>query len=309
MRIDLLEKTEIRIDGIVTEGTNLTELATVAATVLGLPADRLMVIDVRPTQVAFDVLMRTVRAEDFFGREAALLQALAKVPGVRLAPDAAVHSAGILGAIALDEAEAAQAIARSTEMGAAIEASRRARIRVFPTGFELEEGRIEDTNTPYLVKVLGEAGFLAEPGRVLADRLDALVEGLEAAGESCGLVVTTGGVGAEDKDFSVEAIERIDPDAATPWLVRFTRGEGRHVKDGIRLGVGEKDGCLYVTLPGPHDEVRLTAPVLVSGYRERWSKQVFAERLAEAVRAKFRASGMPHAHHHHHHGHHDGDER
>ncbi|NLH80935.1 MAG: competence/damage-inducible protein A [Phyllobacteriaceae bacterium] len=305
MDVDLLEKTEIRIEGIVTEGTNLTELAAVAAAVLNLPPEKLMVIDVRPDQVAFDVLLPTLRAEDFFGSERDLLDAVVKVAGVRLTAQAAVHSAGILGAIALDRDEAAAAIERSTRMGSAIRANRRPRVVVFPTGFELEEGRIEDTNTPYLVKLFSQAGFVAEPGHVLADRLESLTSGLEGAASEAGLIVTTGGVGAEDKDFSVEAIERLDPDAATPWLVRFTRGQGRHVKDGIRIGVGEWGGCLLVALPGPHDEVRLTAPILLRGYKERWPKAVLAERIAEAVRGKFRTGGPGHAGHDHAgHGHH-----
>jgi molybdenum cofactor synthesis domain-containing protein len=186
-------------------------------------------------------------------------------------------------------------------MGQQIARARKARVRIFPTGFELIEGRIADTNTPYLVKLFAEAGYLSEAGAALADNLDHLAQGLAVACGECGLAVTTGGVGAEDKDFSVEAIQTLDPGAATPYLVRFHKGEGRHVKDGIRLAVGEYQGCLLVALPGPHDEVRLAAPVLIKGIKQGWTKQALAEALAETVRAKFRHAGAADGGHHHHH--------
>jgi len=305
MEINLLEKTELRIDGIDTSGTNLTDLAAAVARVLELPPDKVMVIDVRPPQVSLDILQRTLRAESFFGRERALLDAVAAVPGVTLAPNAAIHSAGILGAIGLSEADATEALARSGAIGAAIVSNHRARIRVFPTGFELQEGRIQDTNTPYLVKVFEQAGFLPEAARPLADHRERLVEALAQAAEECGLAITTGGVGAEDKDFSVEAIQILDAAAATPYLVHFEKGVGRHLKDGVRIAVGEHNGCLLVALPGPHDEVRLAAPILVRGYKQRLSKQVLANTLAETLRAKFRAASAEW----HHAQHHGGDGR
>lgn len=291
MDIDLLEKTELRIDGITTSGTNLTDLAATVASVLDLPSDKVLVIDVRPPQVAFDILQRTIRAESFFGKKTALLRAMAAMPGVVLAPDADIHSEGILCAIGLDEAHVADALASSRAMGEVIANSRRARVRIFPTGFELQQGCIEDTNTPYLVKIFEQAGFVAEAAAPVADNLDDLAGILALTAGDCGLAVTTGGVGAEDKDFSVEALASLDATASTPYLVRFGHRGGRHLKDGVRIGVGEHNGCRLVALPGPHDEVRLAGPVLVQGYKDGWTKQEMANRLAEILRAKFRAAG------------------
>lgn len=296
MDLNLLEKTELRIDGLVTIGTNLTEVATVIAGVLSLPADKVMVIDVRPGQLAVDILVPTIKAEAVFGKKQALLRALAAIPGVMLEADADLHSDGILGAIALDEAEASAALAASEAIVDDIAAHRKARVRIFPTGFELVESRIEDTNTPYLVKVFAQAGYLPEAGAALADNRDQLADALRTAAGWCGLVVTTGGVGAEDKDFSVEAIEALDPSAATPYLVHFNKGEGRHVKDGVRIGVGSLDGCLLVALPGPHDEVRLAVPVLLESYKQGLSKAELGARLAKALREKFRAAADRHGH-------------
>lgn len=83
----------------------------------------------------------------------------------------------------------------------------------------------------------------------------------DAVKEGFGLVITTRGVSAEDKDYMVEAIQRLDKEAATPYLVHYHQGEGRHKKDGVRIAIGRLDWTMFVALPGPHDEVQLAMPV------------------------------------------------
>ena len=244
MELNLLEKTELRIDGITLEGTNLTDLAEAVAVTLGLPRDKVLVIDVRLGQVALDLLVRTVSAEQVFGRKRALLDALAKIPGVTLRPDAAIHSAGILGAIGLDEEDAPRVIEASRAMTTNILANKRGRIRVF--SYRIRAGGPHHRGHQHTVPGEGAgrgrlhgrsrrsgSGQPGVPGRRPGRGLGCLRSGPGP----------TGGVGAEDKDFSVEAILSLDPEAATPYLVRFTKGEGRHVKDGVRIGVGEYNGC------------------------------------------------------------------
>ena len=290
LELNLLQKTELRIDGVTLDNANLTAMAAAAAQALELPADKVMVIDVRPGQLALDLLVPTVRAEQLFGREKALLAALAAVPGVRIAKGAAVHSDGILSTIGMDETLVPDLLSRARRVAGDVRSGQARGVRVFPTGFELQEKQIEDTNTPYLVKLFSQAGFPSEAGNSLPDSLDALQKALRDAATACSLVITTGGVGAEDKDFSVEAVQRLDPDAATPYLVHVTKGQGRHVKDGIRIAVGRLNGCLLVALPGPHDEVRLAAPVLLQGVKQRLDTHTLAEKLAVCLRAKFRAA-------------------
>ena len=265
LELNLLRKTELRIDGIALNGANLTDIAATAAVCLSLPPDKVLVIDVQPGRIALDILIPAIRADQIFGREKTLLRELAALPGVILEPGASVHSEGILGMIAVDEDKVPKILTKVRHMSASLQACKQGRVRIFPTGFELVERQIEDTNTPYLVKLFSEAGFIAEAGEALPDRCDALVAALSAAAAACGVVITTGGVGAEDKDFSVEAVRRLDPQAATPYLVQFAKGRGRHAKDGIRIAVGGKDACLLIALPGPNDEVRHVAPVLLQG--------------------------------------------
>ena len=95
----------------------------------------------------------------------------------------------------------------------------------------------------------------------------------------------------------MEGICAIDREAATPYVVKFTKGTGRHVKDGVRVGVGSEGLSLMVSLPGPHDEVELTAPVLLQGLEEGWDKTLLADRLAAVLAEKWRQKGMFHHHH------------
>jgi len=108
----------------------------------------------------------------------------------------------------------------------------------------------------------------------------------EAGLRGYGLVVTTGGTGAESKDHVVEAIQALDPMAATPYVVHYHRGQGRHAKDGVRLAVGCVELTMYVALTGPHREVRLVAPVLVRGLKDGMSNAELAEEMAKLLRAE-----------------------
>ena len=55
MSMNLLEKTELWINHITLNDVNLTELADTVAGVLGLPKGEVMVVDVRPQHITFDV--------------------------------------------------------------------------------------------------------------------------------------------------------------------------------------------------------------------------------------------------------------
>lgn len=170
---------------------------------------------------------------------------------------------------------------------------------VFPSGAEVEDGEIEDTNTPMLLKMLRESGFEADRGEILKDDIDLFTGKLRRACDmGYGLIITTGGVGAEDKDHSVEAIERLDRTAAAPYIAKFTAGEGRHRKDGIRIGVGKVGPVLLVALPGPNDEVALCAGTVIEGAQNGWSKELIAAKLAGILRERLREK-VGHCHRHH----------
>lgn len=276
MQLNLFEKTEIRITGIELANVNLTDVANTVADVLQLPRDRVAVIDVRSNCLALDVLLKEVNAENIFGKRAALFDALRKLPGICLGPAADIHSDGILGYIALDEADAIKVLDKTRSLMDTISNNKKGKVIVFATGFELIEKKICDTNTPYIIKRMEEAGYDVERGGIIPDDRDAAIEQLRKAAGNKSIIVTTGGVGAEDKDFMVEAVLELDPQAETPYIVKFKKGQGRHVKDGIRIAVGEYLGTLIIALPGPHHEVKAVIPSIIKKLKEKVTKAELA---------------------------------
>ena len=82
-------------------------------------------------------------------------------------------------------------------------------------------------------------------------------------------------------------MNRIDRQAATPWIVKYEQGTGRHVKAGVRIGVGQYGLTTLINLPGPHDEVMAVAPVLQAHCnRGLINKELLANELVQVLRAK-----------------------
>ena len=296
MSLNLLEKTELWVSGITLEQAKLTDMAAALARILGLPEDKLMVVDVRPDHVTFDVLTKEVEQENIMGKEMDILNALADIPGVTLDEDACIHSNGILGLICAENVDSQAVIGKVDTMRNEIMDRVSHRAIVFPTGFELQQGLIEDTNTPYIYEKLEKAGYKVSSGAPIPDEEDILFETLsDAVSRGFGLIITSGGVGAEDKDHSVEAILRVDETAAAPYSVKYEKGSGRHVKDGVRIAVGQLGLSTLVSLPGPHDEVEMTTPLLIELLAAGKSKDEIANALAAVLGEKWR-TGRAHPH-------------
>lgn len=304
MEYSLLNKTELRLTDVYLHDCDLAEISNTVAEVLKLPRDRVFVIDVREDHIALDLLIQTMNGDQFVGKKEELLTAVGALPGVNFGPNPDIHSEGVLGMIALSPIEGKKVIQQSAKMGNEIQNRIRRRIKVFPTGFEVGRGMIEDTNTPYLVKRFTEAGCKVQTHRPLADDIDEIAGALrQTLDQGFGMIITTGGVGAEDKDCSVEALLKVCPDASTPYIAKFTRGHGRHVKDGIRIGVAKEGLSYVVTLPGPNEEVRLCAEVLVQSIEQQPEPEILGEQLANLLRERWMRTVGAHGHHHSH-GHH-----
>ncbi len=297
MDLNLLEKTEIWFDNLVLSGANLTELAAAVARVLELPTQAVLVVDVREDHVTLDVLQKVVRAEQFMGKRDELLRALSAIQGVTVTDRTEVHSDGILGMIGLDRDEVPAALERTRGMTDDVRARVSRRALVVPTGFEVQRGMIVDTNSPFIRSVLSSRGYSVKVAPAQPDDADVLAGVLRlAVSEGFGLVVTTGGVGAEDKDYSVEAVLQVAPDASTPYTVHFQKGTGRHVKDGVRIAVGSSGVCRFVALPGPNDEVQAALPVLVDCLGRGDDDADTAEAIAAVLREKLRDRKSWHHH-------------
>lgn len=301
MEWSLLEKTTFWVDDVELEGADLDRVASAAAGALGMEDKEVMVVDVRPGFVAFDVLRRQVGAEMVAGKEKEILARLREMPGVRVGSGAGVHSEGVLGFIAMEPEEAARVLEESGRLAESVARAVSRRALVFASGSEVIEGKIKDTNSPHIITSLQDSGYRADFGGILEDDVMAVAVNLEAALErGYGLIVTTGGVGAEDKDFTVEAICRLDPGAHTPWILKFKPDFHRHHKEGVRIAVGSVGLARLVALPGPHEEARIGCARLLEGLRQGLDGIALAEYIAAALRERWcsmmHKGGIKHGH-------------
>lgn len=287
--INLLEKTELWIEGLTLQNVRLDEIAAAVAEVLGLERREILVVDVREDHIILDILKPVLKSSQIAGKGGEILKKISLVPGVALSNQACVHSEGALGWVALDAVESQKAIEQSARMGHEIRERVAKRAIIFATGFEVEQGMISDTNSPLIDQRLREEGYSVKFGGILPDEPGAIAYQLQKAlDEGFGLILTTGGVGAEAKDCTVEALLRVDPSASTPYIIRFEIGTGRHVKDGVRIAVGDVGISRFVALPGPTREVKLGLDRLLEALANRWDKDQTAEHIAAALREVWR---------------------
>jgi len=290
MELNLLEKNELKIENITLEDTNLNRIAEIVAETFDLNRDEVLVVDVRDDHIALDILKKTIDAHNIFGKKEQLIDKLAAIDGVSVTEDTDITSQGILGNIALDQETTEEVLTTSKEMAAEIMANIAKRVKVFPTGFEVARGMIEDTNSPLIKNELSKEGYKVNIGEILNDDADHIAANIRRSiNEGYGLIITTGGVGAEGKDRTVEGILKVISKAATPYIVHFNKGEGRHEKDGVRIAVGKLGQSLVVALPGPNDEVKLALDVLKQELtKPQVQQEVVAQNLAKVLRNRWR---------------------
>lgn len=288
---DLMDKTELAIRPIALREADLGMVAGEVAETLGLSRGEVVVTDVLGDQVVVDVLRRGVDPHALLGKKGELRRRLSRIPGVQCTPETDFYSKGMLSWIALGPAQGVEILRRSEEMAREIRRRLERTAVVFSTGAEVAGGQVKDTNAPLIRERLQAEGWTVRLGGTLADDEVLIAARLrQAADEGCGLVLTTGGVGAEDKDRTIEAMQRADPAAATPHVVKYQLGVGRHRhKDSVRIAVGRIGASLAVALPGPNDEVREGLEALLAGLAARDDREALAERIAERLRERLRA--------------------
>jgi len=259
--LGLFDKTELWLEGVRLTNVALPELAAAAADALTLPREAVFVTDVRDDHVVFDITLPKVEMEAVLGREAELLAAVGAVAGVRLAPGARAHSHGVLGVLGAPKDQVDEILAATRQLEANLRAYVSRRVAVVSTGGEVQGGEIEDTNFAAVQRLLAPAGYEVAAGGVAADD-EAAIAGLVArlTGEGFGLIITTGGVGAEDKDRTIEALQRLDEGLATAVLATYKAGEGRHVKAHVRVGCGRYGDTLLVARRDPPARSRPPCP-------------------------------------------------
>jgi molybdenum cofactor synthesis domain-containing protein len=287
---DLFNKTELRIKGISLRNANLREIANVVADTLKIERKDLLVTDVQRDHLVIDILKKGLDAHNIVAKQDELLQSLSKLPGVRITEKTSIVSEGMLSWIALESGETRKALKRSEKMAKEIQQRLSRTAVVFSTGSEVANGQVMDTNTPTISHRLNSEGYSVKFGPTLKDD-DVLIAAhlRQAVDDGYGLVIITGGVGAEDKDRTIEAVLVVDPEAATPHILKYQLGVGRHKhKDSVRIAVGKISETLIVALPGPNDEVQLGLDALIKGLASKSSKDVLAENIASSLRKRLK---------------------
>ncbi|MGO9151863.1 molybdopterin-binding protein [Mycobacterium sp.] len=287
--VELLDKTEVWVRGVTLDGADLRFLAASAARALDLEPDLVFVTDARDDHVVFDVLKPRMKLASIVGREPELLAAVGEVAGVTVSPGASVHSRGVMGMIGTPSDEVAQTLTRATEIDDRLRCYVSSRVAVVSTGPEVVAGSIKDTNVSVALDILGRAGFEVTAAGAVVDDEDAIVgRVLRLVSEGFGVVITTGGVGAEDKDRTIEALQRCDPHLVTEVLSTYPVGHGRHVKPHVRIGIGEVAWTRLIALPGPTREVEAALPIVVQGLERGWDDIRLAHALGKVLRACLR---------------------
>lgn len=295
---DMMGKTELSITGLALADADLTAVADAVARVLVLDRTEILVTDVRDDNIVLDILRRGLDAKNIVGKERELLDAVASVEGVGVSADARVESRGLLSWVAASGEEALQSLEAAERQMAEIRDKLAKTVVVFPTGTELANGQVKDTNSPAIREKLSVNGYAVSQGMPLKDNEYHIAAALrERAEEGFGMIVTTGGVGAEVKDCTIEAFLRADPEAATPEIVKYELGVGRHVhKNSVRIAVGRVLDTMIVALPGPTDEVLLGLDALVRALGEPGlSDAAIAERIADVLRKRLKEKAHAHA--------------
>lgn len=293
--LDLFDKTEIWLTGVTTRGARLPDIAAAAAAALSIGLSDVFVTDVRGDHIVLDLVTRRVRLEDVIGRSEDLLAAVGAVAGVDVAADAGVHSRGVLGILGAPRNQVDEVLAAATALDTNLRAYVARRMAVVSTGSEVLDGSVHDTNVELIEELAVAAGYevsfggvVGDDERAIAGRVARLVE------DGYGVVITTGGVGAEDKDRTIEALQLLIPDLATAVLASYEVGHGRHVKPDVRVAAARLDDVVIVALPGPTREVRAAMPALLRALAAGTGSAAIAESIAEPIRALWRE------HHHHH---------
>lgn len=287
---DLFDKTELTVRGISLKNVDLDRVANVAADALGMNRGDLLVTDVLGDHLVIDILKKDLDPHAIVGKHDEFLRRLSALPGVNLAKNATVSSKGMLGWIALSPAEGSRILEKSERMSREITERLKKTALVFSTGAEVANGQVMDTNAPAIRARLTHEGYTVKFGKTLKDDEVLISAQLKmAADDGYGLVIITGGVGAEEKDRTIESVLMVDPTAVTPAVVKYELGVGRHKhKDSVRIAVGKISQSLIVALPGPNDEVHSGLEALVEGLSLDEGKEGLADRIANRLRDRLK---------------------
>ncbi len=167
-------------------------------------------------------------------------------------------------------------------------------------GTELLLGSIVNTNAQYLSRRLSELGFNVYYTTVVGDNPERLKSALGIAAGRADAVITTGGLGPTADDLTKETIAEycglkcvMDEESRQRIIKRFSKGDMYMPESNFKQAempegciilkndngtapgaVVESDGCVFIMLPGPPNEMKPMFDNEVMPYLEQFSDGV-----------------------------------
>lgn len=127
---------------------------------------------------------------------------------------------------------------------------------IVPTGEELKDGQIYDSNTPMLKKLLADFGFHVNCTEIARDTFDGLKKTLERLFEENSFVICSGGVSMGDRDFVKSVLKEMQMD------IVFGRVNMKPGKP-LTFACKESEGKMFFGLPGNPVSTFVTFHLLV----------------------------------------------
>jgi len=162
---------------------------------------------------------------------------------------------------------------------------------IIPTGNELKEGIVLDTDSPMLIETLLSVNGNAQVTRLepVVDVQSLIIETILKESKKSDLIVLIGGSGGGHrysptlgKDFTHSSLEEI----LTNKFSQQMFGKNGHM--WCKLIIGKIDNCLVINVPGPYEE----AKAAIEAFKREYVKDVnnlmgINKAMMEAVKEKY----------------------
>ncbi|WP_289000894.1 molybdopterin-binding protein [uncultured Megasphaera sp.] len=166
---------------------------------------------------------------------------------------------------------------------------------IIPTGNELSQQIVIDTDSPLIMKWLLQHDGTIEVSRIapVIDQEDAIIQAVQTQYETkqADLIILIGGSGEGHlhstilgKDFTHASLETILTDIHAGAIY----GKNGHMWSKLLIGYYKK--ALVFNLPGPYEEVEVTIKAFLEAYAmDSHDLQAINERMVNALKNKYGA--------------------
>lgn len=168
------------------------------------------------------------------------------------------------------------------------------KVVIVPTGDEVYNGVVLDTNSPALMAMVLEKFPQACIQRItpVIDNLDAICQTIKRY-ETCDLIIVIGGSGGGkkfDADLAADETHIALDSMLTRKAVKEIYGFNGHLWSRLVVGC-MRENCLVANVPGPYTEAVAAGKALLEAIAAGVDLTVIAEQVASAVLAQYPSGG------------------